>query len=289
MAPRKGNADTQNVTLNRRGLLKAGLAAAGAALLPSSTGAASPNAAPAAGDDYPATIGRVAEELRPRFESGELHGFRDNDENLQDTVWCERHGVPHDPDYRDSLWVLEDVLAKKVLGFVPEYYGHYEEKPARRAAWVLTHSPSTPCVLDDSGETLLGMATHAMAYDVLRIARQRGWYVATADECPSDERLGLKEPGPQKPAPTPEAAPTLAEERMSGLEQTARRLDRGTGELWAAIESTREASMGVDYALAGVPVTGSADAFARAAHELHVASGRLYEAAAHVAEDKAAA
>jgi hypothetical protein len=35
------------------------------------------------------------------------------------------------------------------------------------------------------------MAMHAMAYDVLRIARQRRWYTPTADEFPSNEEIGV--------------------------------------------------------------------------------------------------
>jgi hypothetical protein len=176
--------------LERRDILKAGALAVGAAFLPPLASAGSPEPRPASGDDYNATIGRTAEELRPRFEAGELHGFRDNDNDRRDAAWCKQHGVPHDPDYRDSLFILEDVFAKKVLGFVPEYYGHCEEKPARRAAWVLMHSPSTPDSLDD-GQTLIQMATGAGARDLLRIARQRGWYTPTADESPSNKDLGI--------------------------------------------------------------------------------------------------
>lgn len=273
--------------MERRDVLRVGALAVGAALLPRAAGGASPTAALAPGDDYQATIGRAAEELRPRFESGELHGFRDYDDDRQDPEWCEQHGVPHNPDLRDSLFALEDAVAEKVLGFVPESHGDWEEKPARRAAWVLMHSPSTPHAFGGA-DTLIGMAMDAMARDVLRIARQRRWYVATSDECPSNDDLGLEGLETKEAPPPPSRRPVPEPDSRGAAERIARRLDHDTGQLWAAIESTRKAQAGVDYALASVASVGSANVVARAAHELHMASGRLYEAAAHVAEDTVA-
>jgi hypothetical protein len=50
-------------------------------------------------------------------------------------------------------------------------------------------SPSTKRI-SDAGQTLFGRAAEAVGWDVLRIARERGWYRPARGECPSARQLG---------------------------------------------------------------------------------------------------
>ena len=174
MAPHERN-DSATPRAGRRDVLRAGAIALGAALLPKPAAAVNPEPGmlERLRQDYARRVEALAERLRPRFESGELHGFREYDGDRMDRAWCERRGEPFDPEYRPPAWrIEEEVRAADVVDFPTAYL-------------VLACSPSEE--LMDGGTALSdveGVASMAMAYDVIRVARRRGWYAPTPDEEP---------------------------------------------------------------------------------------------------------
>lgn len=112
---------------------------------------------------YPRAVEAVATALRARFESGELRGWIEGDADLP-----KRKTPP--------FWKLQRECVRRFIS-----------TPVR-ALGVLACSESTHLVgetgyplveawpWDQAGGTcLLGAAEAAMAYDVLRFARERGW------------------------------------------------------------------------------------------------------------------
>jgi hypothetical protein len=120
---------------------------------------------------YPREIARIAEVLRPGFASGAFRGWRDEDHDRRDEVMAERAGIVFDPDYRSPFERLEEEVSRR-LGFGDE------EEEEELARFVLL---STPSEAIGSGSASVD-AIAAAAEDVLRYARDRHWYTATADE-----------------------------------------------------------------------------------------------------------
>lgn len=150
--------------VSRRGALKAGALAVGAAVLPRA-GAA--EAVPGGAleqlrAEYQARIVALAEELEPRFRSGELRGYRDGDGN--------RFRSP-------PLHQLEDELRRRLARTFAE------------AHLVLLCSPSTLATFDHGSEDPRYDAGDAAAWDVLRVALARGWYRPEMEEIPDAESL----------------------------------------------------------------------------------------------------
>jgi hypothetical protein len=170
--------------VSRRGFIAAFGAATAAAALPA--GAAAGPAAPARWADakglipalraaYAAELERFAERLRPRFESGELRGFTDDDMEREfgDRSWVA------------PLWKLEKLCAAhfglEVATTEVDDCSTTYEGDAEAAHLVLLASPSraetADCYYHECHH-----ASAAVTADVLRIARERGWYRPTQDE-----------------------------------------------------------------------------------------------------------
>ncbi len=134
---------------------------------------------------YMAEVQRFAETLRPRFESGELRGYTDDD-GVRDMR--ERPGKPRPGAWRAPLFRLED-LCEQHFGLdvdAPETDAAAQEV-FRRAYLIRSVSPSDALLTEDA-QPIAGQATIAVAGDVLAIARARGWYEPTVDEDPSLEK-----------------------------------------------------------------------------------------------------
>lgn len=163
--------------VQRRDLLRGAAVALGVAFLP---GIGRASSEPASLDGfveqvrrnwYRPKIERLAEELKAQFVSGELHGYNDTDSQRDED----------DPTFKASSHRLENELAEEL--------GCGE---ARDGYLILACSQSEPLVyggsvIDDPARG----AAEAMVYDVIRIARQRGWYTVTPGEAPTNEDLGI--------------------------------------------------------------------------------------------------
>ena len=114
---------------------------------------------------YLAEIERLACDLRPYFVAGRLRGLAEGDE---------------DSSLSPMFVLVRIVSARFRLG---------EEDATPRACAILACSPSTDATADD-GATTEQWAADAAAWDVIRLARRGGWYVADADEEPTPESLG---------------------------------------------------------------------------------------------------
>lgn len=110
---------------------------------------------------YEAAMAAVATELRPRFESGELHGWREGDADRT------KPGGTYVP----PLWLVERTCGRIFIG-----------ESLERAYMVLLVSPSEPETFDAGTTDERYHAAEAMAHDVIRYARAQGWYSPTADE-----------------------------------------------------------------------------------------------------------
>lgn len=107
---------------------------------------------------YLAELERFAETLRPRFESGELHGCTDDDINA----------------------------GARLEALCMEHFGLRVVDPAT-ADMILAVSPSAGQASDPNQEVSSFNASYACAWDVLAVARARGWYTPAADEEPALE------------------------------------------------------------------------------------------------------
>jgi hypothetical protein len=167
--------------IQRRNVLQAGAAALGAALLPRAAAATPHLLDPAAVTpavalealrvDYLGKVRALAEELRPRFESGELRGFRSGDgeggsdepfERL-DEICRERFGLATtETEPGDGLSYItgDDVAAYTILAV----------------------SPMAREITDTDADHACYVAATAVASDVLAVARDRRWYRPTPDE-----------------------------------------------------------------------------------------------------------
>lgn len=130
--------------------------------------------------EYQREIESLAEHLRPRFEAGELHAWRESD-----------HG-----EGEDRLHKL--VTAHFGLEVTESVSGRYRVTSANDAVIhaILSASPTT----DATSDNWTHPAYHALsaaAWDVINIARARGWYCLPPgdDETPHAEHFPENCPG----------------------------------------------------------------------------------------------
>jgi len=163
-------------TTRRAFLLTTGAAAAAAAALP-----ASARTAPAAADwrealaqlpalraAYLAEVGRFAETLRPRFESGELHSYRENDDMAES-----RAGQRYESPDREIGELFGNYFGIGVYG---------AEGDSEIARVILALSPHADASGVGSDVDPRDHAREAAAWDVIVHARHAGWYEPTEDE-----------------------------------------------------------------------------------------------------------
>lgn len=118
---------------------------------------------------YLAEVTRFAETLRPRFESGDLRGYTDEDsehENERD-------------DYKAPLFHLED-LCDEAFRLDVDRFG---EEAYRNAYLIRSVSPGDAHTED--AQPIAGQAGIAVAFDVLAVAQARGWYIPAEGEDPT--------------------------------------------------------------------------------------------------------
>jgi hypothetical protein len=120
---------------------------------------------------YIGAVELVAEILRPRFESGELRGFTDDD--------CERCGKDRS-SWTPPLWRIEAVCTRLFIRS-PEValFVLRMASKASSASWDWRRA---------DGNCLLGCAEARMAADVLQLARVRGWSKPQPGEEPAPRR-----------------------------------------------------------------------------------------------------
>jgi hypothetical protein len=155
-------------------------------------------------EDYVRRLEAVALALRPGFEAGEYRGDDDRDVERWDPVVGKPKGT-YDPRYVPPMRRLENAVARRLFGrsegrlfqLIAEGGSVGKEEKAailafrRRAAWILLSSPSAALANDRCGPSLSveALALDAAICDVLRIARERGWYKPHPSEDPSDAEL----------------------------------------------------------------------------------------------------
>jgi hypothetical protein len=130
---------------------------------------------------YQGEVARVALELRPRFESGELRGFRD-----EDSETMEAEGP--DGSYVPPPWRVEEECGRRFV-----------RASVARAYAVLLVSPSEPETSGAGWTDPRYHAAQAMSWDVIRYARAQGWTTMTPDE--EAPGIGYK---PRRVRPGPE-------------------------------------------------------------------------------------
>ncbi len=132
---------------------------------------------------YLREVEQLAEELRPRLESGELHGFRDEEdlspggatEKLE--ALCAQRFVLEP----GRIGIEESSAFVRCIGAEPEGAAEFREA-CRQAYFVRLVSPSEDVVTADA-QPVAGQAVEAIVADVLRVAEARGWY-KPHDDCP---------------------------------------------------------------------------------------------------------
>jgi hypothetical protein len=116
---------------------------------------------------YAAEVARLAETLRPRFESGELHAM--TDEELEDG----QAGATA------PMWRIE-AAAGEHFGLVEAGDGDRQDRICEGAehvaAMILAVSPSSPFVDAEGWHHPAFAATECVLWDVIFHARERGWY-----------------------------------------------------------------------------------------------------------------
>lgn len=116
---------------------------------------------------YQAEIERFAEQLRPRFEAGELHWIRDSAES--------------------------EAAMYRLVELVREHFGLAESEDhsgdTPRAHLVLALSAWAEETDEGGWWHPASHAAEAAAWDVLTVARRRGWYVVPPDESPHPAHL----------------------------------------------------------------------------------------------------
>lgn len=147
---------------------------------------------------YMADLNRLAETLRPRFESGELYGYRDDETNarLDEAFrWREAHpGFTEEERaaFEKSLppWAPE-MVEEACAAFFGLDEAHEErdfEATFRRASLLRAVSPGDSTTLPDG--PVIPSAVMAISADVFTIARVRGWYTRPDGEGPTEEDTG---------------------------------------------------------------------------------------------------
>jgi len=119
---------------------------------------------------YLAELERFAETLRPRFESGELRAFRSPGDDYNREKGRE--------DYPQEK--LERLLATH---FGLEETGDKGEGGDAAAAYaILAASPRAEVTADEGWNHPIYHAANAVGWDVIALARARGWYTPGRDE-----------------------------------------------------------------------------------------------------------
>jgi hypothetical protein len=121
---------------------------------------------------YLAEVARLAETLRPKFESGELRGYTDEDDDAR-----VGQAVPMDR--------LEDLCNEHFGLQAPgTFEGGIVDRDPVTAELVLAASPSAEDVINDGnrGHARSTLAMFAAARDVLAFAIARGWRKPRSDE-----------------------------------------------------------------------------------------------------------
>jgi hypothetical protein len=111
---------------------------------------------------YEIEVEALAGELREQFEAGQLYGYRDADP---------------DGGIRALGHVCSLRFALEKLGFTQVHL-------------LLVASPSAE-MTDDNWNDVRQHVAEAIAYDVLRVAIERGWHKPTKDEVPSAKALRI--------------------------------------------------------------------------------------------------
>lgn len=124
--------------------------------------------------EYLAEVVRLAETLRREFEAGGIYGYRggDNGTAIESTpierleeLCAEHFGIQVDDEERDGN-------------------AYQVERDFMTARMILAVSPSADGASDPGVEAESFNARVAAAWDVLAVARARGWYNPTPDESP---------------------------------------------------------------------------------------------------------
>jgi len=119
-------------------------------------------------EDYMRRVEAFAEELRPGFESGELHGWDARDSEGDD---------------RDVAYVT---AMEKITGAAWE---RFLKHSPRESAIVVACSPSVGPIRQDKGRLTEAIAVMCVYWDVLRVARAQRWYKPARGEQPSTAEL----------------------------------------------------------------------------------------------------
>jgi hypothetical protein len=119
-----------------------------------------------------AELARFAETLRPQFEAGELRAYRDGD--------YEKIEAPQRKLERlcEAHFGLEVTERRKKDG------GAWIDGDTTRARLILAVSPRADATGEGSDVHPCDHAREAVAWDVIAVARERGWYTSTDDEDP---------------------------------------------------------------------------------------------------------
>jgi hypothetical protein len=115
---------------------------------------------------YPRAVEMVATALRERFEAGELRGWMD-----EDTERCSADVVAgRSRGYNPPFWRIEDECRRRFVTTPVRALGVIESSPNTKTAsahgWDFN---------DPQPEPLRHVAASAMAFDVLHLARTKGW------------------------------------------------------------------------------------------------------------------
>jgi hypothetical protein len=129
---------------------------------------------------YFAELQRFAEELRPAFASGELRGFRDEDEKGYDARQA------GEEEYTTPDQKIEDLCAER-FGLEIENVRGRRVGDEAMANLILAVSPTAAAghwAADGGWLHPAGRAACCAAWDLTAVARAMGLYEATPDECP---------------------------------------------------------------------------------------------------------
>jgi hypothetical protein len=153
---RRGFLGTLGVAVAASALPVAGVAAPAGA-----RGTAAPHRA-AWRADYLRELEDLAATLRPHFEAGRLHSWRASQDDCPAVRELERRcgnyfGLPDDPD-------------------------SWEAGVGNESAWMILAVSPHAASTGDGGAYAVDHAREAVAWDVVAIARERGWYVPAEDE-----------------------------------------------------------------------------------------------------------
>ncbi|ACL65467.1 hypothetical protein A2cp1_2127 [Anaeromyxobacter dehalogenans 2CP-1] len=127
-------------------------------------------------DRYARWVEALAERVyQDRFRSGELHGFDEAYSALRDEA-----NARMDWEYRVPIErVIDEIAAEHIA-------------TAADAHLIIACSPSANLLAEDGTYGSASFdAGQCVAFDLIRIARSRGWYRARPGEEPSNAQLGL--------------------------------------------------------------------------------------------------